>query len=588
MSDRSDRHELDILEQATAELRDVPIPPGPSLGVTASLVETLNASNTPPDTVRLPERKHRMFTLVRVYAAAAALMLAMLGGTFWVMDRSASLTYAQVVENVKKAATAQFVVKQKFGDRPALQSKIALKSHFLRLELQDLLVIIYDIERKTGLQLDVHRKIATKLDLDHADLQMFKEPIELLRRLKEEIKEQVDQLTDDEVDGHKCHVYQVKTRLKKGTAPLLPDRFKLWADVKSGLPVKIEAKDEHTSLVFEQFRWDDALEENLFSLKAPVGYQTEELIAAAVEPNRIYYQQGYVELFSVQPDGKKPESQFVPRSVNVQQVYNSDKAALSPDARYLAIGYTYTDDKGAYPPNKIFLWDRTQPKAPLVEIYTRPNGELQSWQFSADGSRLYVSWWEGVPTRRGPDSRTGTDVVDLATKATQTLKLPTFEDADGKQKTMYFGTALADGRTFLVIGDGLHLASSEGKLLQRLCPAEVRSIENVRVSPDGGQVLYVTFNASDRSRQLFTVPMAGGVPKAMVPAGKLTNIRASWSPDGKKIAYTCRLLDPSHAPFNYGKETYLKTVDADGSHEVTVLTKKVDPRETGFELTAWR
>ena len=105
----------------------------------------------------------------------------------------------------------------------------------------------------------------------------------------------------------------------------------------------------------------------------------------------------------------------MPRSTNPAAAYNSDKSALSPDARYLAIGYSYIDNSGSYPPNRVLLWDRVHPKEEAVEIYIRPNGELQSWQFSPDGKSLYVSWWEGVPTRKGPDGITGTDAVDLAT-----------------------------------------------------------------------------------------------------------------------------------------------------------------------------
>jgi hypothetical protein len=38
----------------------------------------------------------------------------------------------------------------------------------------------------------------------------------------------------------------------------------------------------------------------------------------------------------------------------------------------------------------------------------------------------------------------------------------------------------------------------------------------------------------------------------------------------------------------YGTETYLKSVDADGSNATTVLSKTVPPKGTSLQLMAWR
>jgi hypothetical protein len=233
-------------------------------------------------------------------------------------------------------------------------------------------------------------------------------------------------LADEEVSGRKCHVYQIK-----GLAEPLwigGNQFTLWADAKTGLPVKIRAGDEHTSLTFEDFKWNEPIKEEMFSLEIPKGYTLEKLSPAVVASNRIYYQQGSTELHSIQPDGEKPGVQFTPRLPDSPETYDSAKAELSPDGRYLAMAYSHVTDHGAFPPYRVLLWDRTHPKTTAVEVYARPEGELQSWRFS---------------------------------------------------------------------------------------------------------------------------------------------------PDGKRIAYTCRLLDPKNPPFNYGAETYLKLVDADGGNTSILLTKKV-------------
>jgi hypothetical protein len=388
------------------------------------------------------------------------------------------------------------------------------------------------------------------------------------------------------VSGRKCHVYQIKGLAKSSW--IGGDQFTLWADVKTGLPVKIHAGDEHTSLTYEDFKWDESLKDDLFSLEIPKGYTLEELTPAVVTPDRIYYQQGGTELHSIQPDGEKPENQFVPRLPDGPETYDSAKSELSPDGRYLAMAYTHVTDHGAFPPYRVLLWDRTQPKEAAVEVYARPEGELQSWRFSRDGKSLYVSWWEHVADKEAAVGRTGTDVVDLKTKAKQAVKLPTYKDADGKEQETQFAAASADGQTILVVGQGLQ-ATADGKVIRSLSAPDANVFPaSVRLSPDGKEVVYATFHRDDKSHSLFIVPLAGGEPKELIPAGKFTDVRPRWSPDGKRIAYTCRLLDPKNPPFNYGTETYLKLVGADGGNGSTLLTKKVHPKEASLELTAWR
>jgi Tol biopolymer transport system component len=103
--------------------------------------------------------------------------------------------------------------------------------------------------------------------------------------------------------------------------------------------------------------------------------------------------------------------------------------------------------------------------------------------------------------------------------------------------------------------------------------APIFIVASVRVSSDGKKAVYATFD-KDRSQQLFVVPLAGGDPKELVPPQRFTDLRARWSPDGKRIAYTSRLLDPNQPPRNHGAETYLKLVDPDGAHPVTLLSQR--------------
>jgi outer membrane lipoprotein-sorting protein len=589
MSERNEQYRIDLLDLATEALRNAPVLDRLPPGLSASTIEALQASDMPTGFIRIFNRRKLMFRMLRYSVAAAALVLVALAGALALLHGTNSLTFAQVVENINKAKTVSFVVKQKLGNQPELEFKMAMQGDMIRYELPDVLVMIIDTNQRKGLQLDVGRKVASKIDLEgRVPAEELADPIQRLRNLKENIKDQVDELADEELGGHKCKVYQVKG-LVKDAGFLVPDKSKLWVDAKTGLPAKIHAADDKISLTFEGFKWDEPLKENLFSLEVPKGYLLEQLAPAVTKADRIYYQQGWVELQSLQPDEEKPEVQFVPRLINSHDAYVADKSELSPDGRYLAIGYTHSTDKGSYPPYRVLLWDRTKPKEEAVEVYERPEGELQSWRFSPDGGRLYVSWWEQVPGKKGPEGRTGTDVVDLKTKTKQAVKLPTYKDKEGHEREMAFGAASADGQTLLVVGQGLQVASAKGKLVRRLSASDTIVFpSSVRLSPDEKQVLYVTYRADDHSHQLFVASLTDGEPKELVAAGKFTNLRARWSPNGKRIAVTSRLLDTNNPPFSYGKETYLKIMNADGSTPVTLITKKVHSNEASLELTAWR
>ncbi|HEV2948236.1 MAG TPA: hypothetical protein VGX70_12730 [Gemmataceae bacterium] len=530
-----------------------------------------------------------MFRIAGFSSAAAAVIVAALAATLWIFHQNGPRGFAQVVDRVQKSKTVSFVIKQKLGKQPELEAKMYIEGEQFRYEIPDILTVIVDANRHQGIELYPSVKVAKQMSLEgRLQAEALKDPIDRLRNLPKDIQDHVERLPDEKLNGLACHVYRVKGRIKEAVAWMIPDQFTLWADTKTGLPVKIRAQDENTSLTYEQFKWDEPLKADLFSLEVPMGYRLEELTPAVIQLGRIYYHQGWIELHSIQPDGQKHEVQFVPRPPNGPDTYVSDRAELSPDGRFLAMAYTHSTKEGLFPPYRVLLWDRTRPKEEPMEVYAKPEGELQFWQFSPDGQRLYVSWWQGIPGRKGPDGRYGADVVDLKTKAKKTLKLPKYKDADGKEKEMFFATAKADGQTYLVVGQGLYEATAEGELRRRLTAPEARiGHRSVRLSPDDKQAVYA-ITLPDKSQQLFVVSLASSETKELVAAGKFTDFRARWSPDGKRIAYTCRLFDPSHPPFYYGTETYLKLIDPSGSNVVTLLKEKVHPNGPSLELTAWR
>jgi hypothetical protein len=604
MTAESNQTPIDLLEQATAALREFVSADVPPAALVAETIAALESRETAPADVTRPRVSTSPYRLIRYSIVAMAAAAVVLAAFLWLIDRTASLTFAQVIENVRNAKAVRFVMTMKLGEHPRahsdggpseLKETIAIQGERVRVEIPGGAIIV-DMKAGKGIELNTIEKIAEKYDINSNGKE--KQPpevaqnlVERMRNLKDEIKGNVDQLADEEIDGRKCRVYRVKSLPKDAANLLVPDQFKLWVDAKTGLPVRIEADDEHQAITYDHFVWDQPLDEKLFSVDVPEGYRSRGLSPAVVAPDRIYVGRPSLQLESLRPDGRDVQWQFLPRLAKLPNAYVSDKTEISPDGRYLAIAFTNTTDQGSFPPDRIYLWDRTKAKDTADEVYTGPGSELNSWQFSADGRRLYVQWWQPLHTQTQPEGRLGADVVDLNDKIKHELKLPTFKDAGGKEQTMRFMAASSDGRTYLVVGDGLQVADDQGQIERRLTPATGDPIVggSVRLSPDDKQLLYVVSHPQDQSQELLVVPIAGGEPKSLVPRGQFTSLRARWSPDGKRIAYTCRSLDPKNPPFNYGTEASLITIDPDGTHAVSILTEKVD-RSWGptLELIGWR
>lgn len=582
MSDLNHHSETEPLELATSRLRGLSCPPGPPDRLMTSTVDALNAAaQLPPPEIQPATRQPVVRRVMRFVAAAA--LIAMTASVFFLFDRNATVAWAQMVENVKKARSVSFILKQKSGERPELSSRMILRDSVLRLELADVMVLILDVDSRQEIELDTVRKIARKSTVEgRIPAEELKSPIDRLRNLGKGDKDKVTILGDEERDGVRCKVFQIDSP----AAVPVGGKFKLWADAKTNLPVRIEAGDEQMSVVYESFRWDDPLADDLFRLDVPKGYLVDEPSPAVIQPGRIYYHHGSTALSSLAPDGQNPETQFVPRA-EAPVTYASDRSELTPDGRYLAISYSRIDN-GAYPPDRVLLWDRTRPEQSAVEVYHRPEGEMQFWQFSPDGKRLYVSYWEQIPGMKEGPGRYGTDMVNLETKVITPVNLPTYKDAEGNEVQMRFGAASADGTHYLVVGGGLHLANAKGEVVRRLTPTGTRiNPRTVGFSPDGRQALFVGVEA-DRSQRLCTVTIDGGKVHELTPESTYVDIRPRWSPDGRQIAFSSRAFAPNSEPFRFGTETSLKVISAEGTDERTLLNLKVPPQATSLELIGWR
>jgi hypothetical protein len=301
MTDRNDKP-MYLLEQALAALREAPVADGPSPRLVASTVEALQTAMIPPDVVRLRERRLKMFRIARYSTTAAAVVLLVIGAAgLFLMDRTASLAFAQVVENVKNAKCVAFVTKIPTiveGSRMGtLQQKWYVQGDVYRMELPSaqedvqappdappaLMAMIADFKQKKALQIEFNRKTAKWIKGDDKMwLKMaksFANPIEQLRQLKGDDAERVGV---EELNGRKTEVYRLKkTDIFMGLRLTGGETAKLWVDPKSGLPIRIaverpaDSKEKAPVVVFEQFRWNEPLNADLFKLEVPKGFTIE-------------------------------------------------------------------------------------------------------------------------------------------------------------------------------------------------------------------------------------------------------------------------------------------------------------------------
>jgi hypothetical protein len=298
MTDHNERPAPDLLDQAIKALREEPVPECPPAQVLASTVEALQTVGS-PEILRLQQRRKVMIRIARYgsVALAAAILIAV-GATFLLMHLSAPLAFGDLVENVKQAKAVSFVSKMptilQGKERGILQQKFFVQDQAFRMEIPSaqeganippdapsvLMAVIADAKQKKALEIDFVRKAARFIQVDDKRWQEMARgltnPIDKLRSLK---NDDAEPLGEEILDGRKTQIY----RLKKADFFMevrfgKEDTAKLWADPKTGLPIRIsvegptpDGKDKNF-IIFDQFTWNEPLPAEMFKMEIPAGF----------------------------------------------------------------------------------------------------------------------------------------------------------------------------------------------------------------------------------------------------------------------------------------------------------------------------
>src|SRR5262245_24560232 len=141
MNDESHQGDIDIVDRATAALRNTAASESPPPHVVSVTVEALKSrfsqteTNSPEILRRDNERRRRMFRIARYSGLAAAILLIVAGSSLVLfMDHGASPAFGQVVENVQNARSVVHSVTSTLGSGPTVECKYYMQGNFVRFE----------------------------------------------------------------------------------------------------------------------------------------------------------------------------------------------------------------------------------------------------------------------------------------------------------------------------------------------------------------------------------------------------------------------------------------------------------------------
>jgi outer membrane lipoprotein-sorting protein len=263
------RQSDDVVDRATADLLRAPVPDGPPAETVARTLAALKAADRP----RSPFLTRRFVMRTLTGAAAAALI----GTAVYLANPfGPSVAFADVAQKFRDAHTLSY---RYTVELPGQANPFSIKTLYRdpghsRTEMPDGTVSILDAATGSGLVLNPQTKTATKIQmpasaLTGADAANPPGAVELFRKLADQPNKP---LGEKEVGGVKAKGFAVQFGAQT---------MNVWADAKSGLPVRVElttrVAGQEAKAVMDQFVFDAPLDEKLFKAEVPQGYTLRDI-----------------------------------------------------------------------------------------------------------------------------------------------------------------------------------------------------------------------------------------------------------------------------------------------------------------------
>jgi hypothetical protein len=203
-------------------------------------------------------------------AVAAVIVVAVLLGLQFV--GGSSVTFAQAIQPILNASSAVFdiIVGAEEPNSPVIRDMVV--GSRIRRTVSNIPgnVSIIDLESKRILTLTEAKKEAAYIDLK--GLPAIPNYLELLKntivRLQDSPHFEVEDLGTRQIDGREA----VGFLAKHPSVEII-----VWADSKTGLPVRIESKEGQLNVICRNVQFDVPMDESLFSMEVPEGYKLQQM-----------------------------------------------------------------------------------------------------------------------------------------------------------------------------------------------------------------------------------------------------------------------------------------------------------------------
>jgi outer membrane lipoprotein-sorting protein len=196
-------------------------------------------------------------------AAAAVLAFAAVGTFLIAIGGSSRVAYAEIKKQIQEAQSMTFTARME-GPTPITVKFFMKGPGRMRQEMGGGAVAVMDFERKRGVTLVPEHKIAVVMNLD-IDPGLLKQQMQQAQPFKELLDGEKQDLGEVESGGLTTRGYRVR---KDGQT------LDLWVDAKTGTPHRMELPG--MKLAITEIRLNPELDDALFTLDVPVGYQVRE------------------------------------------------------------------------------------------------------------------------------------------------------------------------------------------------------------------------------------------------------------------------------------------------------------------------
>ena len=273
----------DVLERATAALRDARVSDGPPPLVMQRMLCELRAAETGEritDSSQLQKKRVLTMRFITRFAVAACIALAA-GLLIWGVATRSSLAFAEVVEQVKQAKSVRFkattTVQVPLMGKQVFNSTMIISGNRMRQEMPQG-ISIFDMAAGEMISLQPATKQAFRVKMTNMPPNV--KGMNLMEQFRVLKPENAKDLGTKEIDGRTLHGFGIEQAGVKLT---------VWADPKTQAPVQIESAYDMPSIpstvsVMKDFDWDKPVDPMELSLDVPKGYTEQTVTMDASQP----------------------------------------------------------------------------------------------------------------------------------------------------------------------------------------------------------------------------------------------------------------------------------------------------------------